>query len=124
MSIISVYMSYTQFNVLGLIVPIVILGIPLYDTLLVIYFRIKTGKSPIRGSNDHFALRLNYFGFTINETVNLIYLICLLLSVAAVLILKSEFYNALAVYVILLLAGLIFAIMLNKIRPEARDERG
>ncbi|MBP7654655.1 undecaprenyl/decaprenyl-phosphate alpha-N-acetylglucosaminyl 1-phosphate transferase [Candidatus Dependentiae bacterium] len=117
MSALAVSMSYTGNNILALLSPVIILGIPLYDTFLIVYFRIKAGKSPIRGSNDHFALRLNSLGFSVKESVNLIYLISLVISISSILIIKSTFYQALTIYTILFLCSIIFGLMLNKIIP-------
>jgi hypothetical protein len=50
--------NYTGVNNVGLLAPLLILGVPLYDTLLVIVLRLLKGKSPFLGSNDHVALRL------------------------------------------------------------------
>ncbi|HPP88667.1 MAG TPA: MraY family glycosyltransferase, partial [bacterium] len=119
MAIISILMSYTERNQLGLLLPFVILAVPLYDLILVCYFRIKAGKSPIRGSKDHFALRLNFLGFTKTETVKLIYLINITLSIFAILILQSNLIKALILFVNILIIGLIFAKLLDKIKiPE------
>jgi UDP-GlcNAc:undecaprenyl-phosphate GlcNAc-1-phosphate transferase len=59
--------SYTRVNNLGIFSPILILGLPIYDTLLVTYLRWMKGMSPFRGSRDHFALRLESFGFLREE---------------------------------------------------------
>lgn len=121
MSATAISMSYSGNNILAVLSPIIILGIPLYDTFLIIYFRIKAGKSPIRGSNDHFALRLKELGFSVKEAVNLIYLISIVISVSAILIIKSSFYQALTVYFILIGGSLIFGLMMSKITPPANN---
>src|SRR5262249_18518315 len=55
--------SYTRINNVGVFSPLLILGLPIYDTILVSYLRYMRGMSPFRGSRDHFALRLETFGF-------------------------------------------------------------
>ena len=54
--------GYTQVNVVALCAPLLILGIPLYDTGLVMMLRFIKGRSMFRGSNDHLALRLRKSG--------------------------------------------------------------
>ncbi len=75
--------SYSRVNSFAVFAPIFILGIPLYDTLLVIYLRYRKGQSPFLGSKDHFALRLEAFGFFREEILVLCYAISLLMTFIA-----------------------------------------
>jgi UDP-GlcNAc:undecaprenyl-phosphate/decaprenyl-phosphate GlcNAc-1-phosphate transferase len=45
-------------------IPILILGIPIFDTIFVMIIRNRKGLSPFRGSKDHFALRLRSKGYS------------------------------------------------------------
>lgn len=54
--------SYTQVNEIGVLAPLLILAIPIYETLLLIYFRLRKKKSPFKGSKDHFSLRMEKLG--------------------------------------------------------------
>jgi UDP-GlcNAc:undecaprenyl-phosphate GlcNAc-1-phosphate transferase len=62
--------SYTQTNVVSLAAPILILGVPLYDTILVMFLRFLKGKSMFQGSHDHLALRLRFLGMTVKQVVH------------------------------------------------------
>jgi UDP-GlcNAc:undecaprenyl-phosphate GlcNAc-1-phosphate transferase len=75
--------SYTRVNNLGVFSPMLILGLPIYDTFLVIYLRYTKGLSPFRGSRDHFALRLESFGFFREEILVMCYAASLLLTFVA-----------------------------------------
>lgn len=48
----------------GVFAPILILALPIYDTCLVFYLRIRRGMSPFLGSKDHFPLRLEMLGWS------------------------------------------------------------
>lgn len=50
--------SYTQYSILGALAPVVILLVPILDVTLVTAARLRCRRSPLRGSPDHFALRL------------------------------------------------------------------
>ncbi len=63
--------EYSGANLLGLFAPVFILLIPIYDTLLVIYFRWRSGRAIFKGSRDHFAIRLSSQGFS-DWKINLI----------------------------------------------------
>src|SRR5262249_48552375 len=75
--------AYTRVNNLGIFAPILILGLPLYDTCLVAYLRFLRGMSPFLGSRDHFALRLEKFGLFREEILVLVYAISLMLVFSA-----------------------------------------
>lgn len=75
--------SYTRSSNLGIFAPLLILGIPIYDTLLVTYLRFQKGMSPFMGSRDHFALRLERFGFYREEILIICYAMSLILGFTA-----------------------------------------
>ncbi len=78
--------EYSGANLLGLFAPVFILMIPIYDTLLVMYFRYRSGRPVFKGSKDHFAIRLSSAGLT-DWSINLIaYAAALVFAAAAVIV--------------------------------------
>ncbi len=61
--------SYTRVNSVASVAPVVILGIPIFDMLLVMYIRWRRGLPVMTGSPDHFALRLRHWRLTTRQTV-------------------------------------------------------
>ena len=61
--------AYTRVSLLGVVAPILILGVPIFDMLLVIYIRFRRGIPIMQGSPDHFPLRLRKWRLTVEETV-------------------------------------------------------
>lgn len=55
----------------GILTPILIMGLPLYDISFVILQRILNGRNPLLKSHDHFCLRLIHSGYK-HGPVNLI----------------------------------------------------
>jgi len=53
---------YTFNHRLGAVAPIVILGVPIFDTLFVMGVRARRGIPLMKGSPDHFAVRLRNHG--------------------------------------------------------------
>jgi UDP-GlcNAc:undecaprenyl-phosphate GlcNAc-1-phosphate transferase len=47
--------SYSRTNIVAVLAPVLILGVPIFDTMLVSMIRIGKGILPIYGSNDHTA---------------------------------------------------------------------
>ncbi len=61
--------AYTKVSLLGVVAPILILGVPIFDMLLVIHIRFRRGVPIMQGSPDHFPLRLRKWRLTVEETV-------------------------------------------------------
>lgn len=59
---------------LGVVVPLVVLAVPLYDVISVVIHRIRAGESPLRGDWRHFSHRLVKRGMTPRGAVLTIYL--------------------------------------------------
>lgn len=62
-------------NIVTWMVPVFILGLPIFDTTLVVISRIRRGVSPNTAGKDHTSHRLVQMGFTQREAVLMLYLI-------------------------------------------------
>ncbi|MFC1568207.1 glycosyltransferase family 4 protein [Candidatus Margulisiibacteriota bacterium] len=69
--------------VVALIIPVLILGVPIFDTLFAIGRRISGGKHPFEADNKHIHHMLLRAGFNKREAVLAIYIACFLLSFIA-----------------------------------------
>jgi UDP-GlcNAc:undecaprenyl-phosphate GlcNAc-1-phosphate transferase len=108
--------SYTQNNMAACFSPVIILGIPIFDTVFVIYIRWRRGIPIIYGSPDHFALRLRKWRFSTVQTVMLSYAASLILGLLAiVMLLLPSNLAALGIILVLLLGGLSLAVFLKRI---------
>ena len=86
--------AYTTTNRLAALAPALILGVPLFDMLFVMYVRRRRGLPVMLGSPDHVALRLRKWRFTTKQTVLLSYAATALLGVAALGICASSLTGA------------------------------
>src|SRR5438876_6428428 len=71
-------------------VPVLVLGVPLFDTTLVTLSRIRRGIPISRGGKDHFSHRLVALGLTRREAVLVLYLIQCALGVAALVVMQAD----------------------------------
>ena len=98
----------TRFLTTSLAMPVIILAYPIFDTSVVTVMRLKESRSIFQGGLDHSSHRLALLGFKRRGTVLVIYGICVLLGLSALLIqklaLKSAIFVMLAVGI--LMAGL------------------
>ena len=82
---------YATANPVAVLAPVLILGVPIFDTLFVMTVRWMRGMNPLKGSPDHFALRLRRWRLTVAQTVLLSYAVsCLLGCAAMVMVFGSE----------------------------------
>jgi UDP-GlcNAc:undecaprenyl-phosphate/decaprenyl-phosphate GlcNAc-1-phosphate transferase len=81
----SMNAGYTRANLLAVLSPILILGIPLFDLALVMWIRWRNGIPVMKGSPDHFALRLRRCKLSVRETAVTTYIVAFLLSGVALL---------------------------------------
>jgi UDP-GlcNAc:undecaprenyl-phosphate GlcNAc-1-phosphate transferase len=106
---------YTEHTGLGILVPLVILGVPIFDTLFVMYIRYRRGVSMFLGSPDHVALRLRRWRLSVRQTVALSYAIGAVLGAAGVAVMLLELRGALGVFGALCVAALGSAWWLKRI---------
>jgi UDP-GlcNAc:undecaprenyl-phosphate GlcNAc-1-phosphate transferase len=71
-------------------VPVLVLGLPLFDISLVTFSRLRRKISPLRGGKDHTSHRLVALGLSRREAVLVIYLVCGVLGVAALIIMGAN----------------------------------
>ncbi|OGC04808.1 hypothetical protein A2276_02455 [candidate division WOR-1 bacterium RIFOXYA12_FULL_43_27] len=69
--------------VVALIIPLLILGVPIFDTLFAIGRRMKEGQPVFKADNKHIHHMLLRAGFTQREAVLSIYIVCFLLGLSA-----------------------------------------
>jgi UDP-GlcNAc:undecaprenyl-phosphate GlcNAc-1-phosphate transferase len=70
----------------GVLAPVLMMAIPLYDTLSVLIIRIAEGRNPMIGDTRHFSHRLQRRGMSKRTTVLTIYLCTASTAIAASLL--------------------------------------
>ncbi|MHB8482308.1 MAG: MraY family glycosyltransferase [Nitrospiria bacterium] len=82
--------NYTKVNPIAALAPVLILGVPIFDTLFVSYLRFLRGMSIFKGSKDHFPLRLRKWRLSVVQTVLVSYFFTILLGGMALLMMESN----------------------------------
>lgn len=104
--------SYSRNNIIAVLSPIVILGVPIFETLMLIVIRLSKGVLPIYGTNDHLAQRLVMIGLTKQQAVLFLITLTLILSVMAVISTLLSMSGALVLYLFITVAALMFVVLL------------
>jgi UDP-GlcNAc:undecaprenyl-phosphate GlcNAc-1-phosphate transferase len=60
---------YPSNHPLSLLTPVFIVGVPIFDTLFVMYIRYRRGLPIFWGSPDHIAIRLRHWGLSVPQIV-------------------------------------------------------
>jgi UDP-GlcNAc:undecaprenyl-phosphate GlcNAc-1-phosphate transferase len=87
-------------------VPVLVLGVPIFDTTLVVFSRIRRGLHPATPGKDHTSHRLVRMGFTQREAVMALYLVGGMLGMVAVFVTQADLIEAYLFGVSVFLAAL------------------
>jgi len=79
----------------ALLSPIIILWLPIIDTILLMVFRIKKGRVPFVKSNDHIAFKISLLGYSHNKTIILMFSLCFGFALSGVIL--SRVSNLIAI---------------------------
>ncbi|GAC1441607.1 MAG: MraY family glycosyltransferase [Mycobacteriales bacterium] len=101
-----------KINLLGtpqtvaLFVPILVLGVPIFDTTLVTWQRLRHGRNPMQGGRDHASHRLVWVGIPVPIAVCLLYAAGIFLAWLAVLLARLDTVSGLVLVSFVLTVGL------------------
>lgn len=116
----SVSGLFKLYAVISFAVPILVLGVPLFDICFACLRRIWHHVNPMHSDRSHIHHRLIDMGFNQRQSVTILYLVASLLGVAAVLVSTTGAGKALMVLVAVAAVGIVALRLLVKSKvPEA-----
>jgi UDP-GlcNAc:undecaprenyl-phosphate GlcNAc-1-phosphate transferase len=104
-----------NYDIVTWMVPVLVLGVPLFDTMLVTISRIRRGIPITRGGKDHFSHRLVAFGLTRREAVLVLYLVQGALGVAALVVMQADLVEGYIIGLVVLVCALVGAYRLEQL---------
>ncbi len=111
---------------LALLVPIAILGLPIFDTSLVTIVRRVNGRPVTLGGRDHLSHRLVALGLSERAAVLVLYAICAGLGTLGLVAQYLGFWSALATGALAVVGIVLFGVFLGQVRvygePAAPQE--
>jgi len=110
LSIQGVFKSYA---IISFAVPLLILGLPLFDAIFAMIRRVMKGQSPMQADRGHLHHRLIDMGFSQKQTVFILYAISGVLGITAVILAESNALRAILILLSVLIFILIEAMMLR-----------
>lgn len=98
---------------IAVVVPIMILGVPIFDTTFAIFRRLLSGQSIATGDKGHLHHRLLDKGFSQKQTVFILYGLSAVFGAFAVIVAKANSKQAVYLSVLLFITAIIFALKLG-----------
>ena len=99
----------------ALFVPLLVLGVPLFDTTLVTVQRLLHGRSPAQGGRDHASHRLVWVGVPVPVAVCLLYATGVALGWLAVLLARLDTVSGLLLVAFVLAVGVFLMGLLSAV---------
>jgi UDP-GlcNAc:undecaprenyl-phosphate GlcNAc-1-phosphate transferase len=99
-------------------VPVFILGVPIFDTTLVILSRLRRGVSPFKAGKDHTSHRLVALGLTQREAAMALCLVSGALGMVAVFITQAGMREAYILFAIVAAFGALAIWKLEQVKTE------
>ncbi len=125
--------KYTTVNPVAVLAPVLILGVPIFDTFFVMYIRWRRGVPVFWGSPDHFALRLRHWRLTVPQVMLVSYGAALFLGGIGVLSMFVSLGAAAGLIGMVAILALVAALLLKRVdmakaaksplRPAGTDAR-
>ncbi len=104
---ISITGFFKFYAIISFLIPFLILGLPIFDTLFAIIRRLARGQSPMTADRGHLHHRLIDMGFSQKQTVAILYVISALLGLCAIILASDGIFKAGLLLVSILVIGFI-----------------
>lgn len=106
---------YTDTSHAGALAPVLILGVPIFDTMFVMYIRRRRGIPMFLGSPDHFPLRLRKWALSVKQTVFLSCVLSIGFGAAGLLVMHVTTFWSISAFAGAIAACVVAGAWLKKI---------
>lgn len=106
---------------IAVITPIIILGVPIFDTTFAIFRRLLNGKSIAEADNGHLHHRLLRMGYSQKKTVLILYFISAVFGLSAILIAKANSKRAVIMAMVVFVVTILLALNMGLISTKRED---
>ncbi len=119
LSVIAITIHYASMErKIALFAPILILGLPIFDTFFVSILRLKKRILPFKKSNDHLALILLKSGYSTNKILTTMFLLALVFALSGVALSKVPNFLGIILIFVILPISVISIVIMSKIRGK------
>lgn len=103
------------------IIPFLIIGLPIFDTLFAILRRLAKGQGIMTPDRGHMHHRLIDNGFSHRTTVIILYALSIVLALSAIVLFVSDFLRALIIVVAMVVLAALLIVSHNSINKQNED---
>lgn len=112
---IAIAISYAPMErKVALVSPLLIMGMPIFDTIFLILMRIKKGRMPFFKSNDHLVFRLMEKGCTKRKSLFYMLTLNTFFCVCGVILSKVSNVTGLAIILVVISVSVLIAVKMSK----------
>jgi UDP-GlcNAc:undecaprenyl-phosphate GlcNAc-1-phosphate transferase len=104
---------------IALFSPILILGFPIFDTVFLVLIRIMQGRSALKKSDDHIALRLLRLGYSKNRVFSFMLMVTFFFSFCGIIVSRAPNFIGIVIIIFVILASLALTKKMSKIPIDA-----
>ena len=123
LAVLAIGSSYSTYNSYAVFAPILIIAVPVFETIFLIYIRVRQGLSPFKGSRDHIAHRLQALGLSQKKIVVVLGAATFVFSSLAFWITQIQDERfALAIYALLIICLLLIGRSLTQLKMSNSQE--
>lgn len=124
LSVICIQGLFKGYAIISFMVPMLILALPIFDTLFAIIRRAWNHKPIMEADRGHLHHRLLDSGFTQKETVAILYVIATVLGISAVLLLERGSYTAALLLMIAVATAFgLYKLLRNRFNNKLKDNQ-
>ncbi len=105
-----------------LLIPVVLLAIPIIDTILAFIRRVLARKNPFVADRDHIHHKMIRLGLTQAQAVIIVYIVCAIFGVLSLSLVRFESEVIVIVFVVISLLVVTGLYVLGYLRPGVRTE--
>jgi len=123
LAIISIEGVMKSVATIAIVVPIIILGLPIFDTTFAIFRRLLNGRPIMEADKGHLHHKLLQRGLSQRQTVFILYAISAVFGLSAVLIAKANSKQAVIIAGIVIILTILLARRLGLVEKRNNEER-
>jgi UDP-GlcNAc:undecaprenyl-phosphate GlcNAc-1-phosphate transferase len=109
--LVSTFMVGKGTGLVPLAMPLIVLGVPLYDTASVVLIRLRRRRSPFTPDLNHLAHRIHRLGLTRRQTVLFVYLLAFAVGMGAVVLSECHRHHSLRALAVLVQVLSVFGLI-------------
>ena len=120
-TLLATYTGYQSPAKHGILAPVFVMAVPMYDMLTVLAIRIREGRSPFQADKSHLSHRLVELGFTKAQAVLTIYLLTATCGLGALLLHRVDIIGAFIITIMVLCVLALIALLETTARRKIRS---